>query len=135
MLVTAQGLLVYFQRDEVHELIAAIAGRLRGSSFVFDVVPEKMAAVVRSQPGRERDQAARLWSWLFSPQERTGRHLQVRVSSAASAPWRAVCASIASRSRTRKLSMACWRGTRGQPVSDSNVANTVGPVSWLHWPF
>ena len=71
VLVTAQGLLVYFQRDEVHELIAAIAGRLRGSSFVFDVVPEKMAAVVRSQPGRERDQAARLWSWLFSPQERT----------------------------------------------------------------
>jgi O-methyltransferase involved in polyketide biosynthesis len=70
VLVTAQGLLVYFRRDEVHELIAAIAGRLPGSTFVFDVVPEKMAALARRQPGPERDQAAALWTWLFSPPER-----------------------------------------------------------------
>jgi O-methyltransferase involved in polyketide biosynthesis len=70
VLVTAQGLLVYFQRDEVHELIAAIAERLPGSSFVFDVVPGKMLELVRRQSGRERDQAVELWSWLFSPEER-----------------------------------------------------------------
>ena len=71
VLVTAQGLLVYFQRSEVHDLIAAIAERLPGSFLVFDVVPEKMLELVRSTRGRERDQAVELWSWLFNPQERT----------------------------------------------------------------
>jgi O-methyltransferase involved in polyketide biosynthesis len=70
VLITAQGLLVYFQRNEVHELIAAIAERLPGSSLVFDVVPEKMLELVRRQPSRERDQAVELWSWLFNPEER-----------------------------------------------------------------
>ncbi len=71
VLVTAQGLLMYFQRNEVFGLIGAIAERLPGSSFVFDVVPEKMLELVRRTPGPERDQAVELWSWLFSPQERT----------------------------------------------------------------
>jgi O-methyltransferase involved in polyketide biosynthesis len=53
---------VYFQRNEVHELIAAIAQRLPGSSLVFDVVPDKMLELVRRMPGRERDQAVELWS-------------------------------------------------------------------------
>jgi O-methyltransferase involved in polyketide biosynthesis len=70
MLVTAQGLLMYFQRDEVHELIAALAERLPGALFVFDVVPEKMAKLVRRMSGPERDQAVELWTWLFSAQER-----------------------------------------------------------------
>jgi O-methyltransferase involved in polyketide biosynthesis len=75
VLVTAQGLLVYFQRNEVHELIAAIAERLPSSSFVFDVVPQKMLELVRRLHGRERDQrerdqAVQLWSWLFDPEER-----------------------------------------------------------------
>ncbi|MBV9205996.1 MAG: class I SAM-dependent methyltransferase [Actinobacteria bacterium] len=70
VLVTAQGLLVYFQRNEVHELIAAIAERLPGSSFVFDVVPGRMLELVRRMPGRERDQAVEMWSWLFSSKER-----------------------------------------------------------------
>ena len=70
VLVTAQGLLVYFQRDEVHGLIAAIAERLPGSSFVFDVVPEKMLELARRLPGREADQAVELWSWLFNAEER-----------------------------------------------------------------
>ena len=71
VLVTAQGLLPYFQRNQVHELIAAIAGRLPGSSFVFDVVPDKMLEFVRKTPGRDSDQAAALWSWSFNPDERT----------------------------------------------------------------
>jgi O-methyltransferase involved in polyketide biosynthesis len=70
LLVSAQGLFPYFQRDEVHELIAAIADRLPGSSLVFDVVPEKMLELVRRRPGPERDQAIELWSWLFDAGER-----------------------------------------------------------------
>ncbi len=70
VLVTAQGQLPYLQRDEVHELIAAIGERLPGSVFVFDVVPEKLLELARRQHGRERDQAVELWSWLFNPGER-----------------------------------------------------------------
>jgi O-methyltransferase involved in polyketide biosynthesis len=70
VLVTAQGLLVYFQPDEVHELIAALAERLPGSCFVFDAVPAKMLELTRKTAGRERDQAVELWSWLFSAEER-----------------------------------------------------------------
>lgn len=68
--VTAQGLLPYFQRNQVHELTAAIAERLPGSSFVFDVVPAKMLELVRKMPGRDSDQAIELWSWLFNSEER-----------------------------------------------------------------
>lgn len=70
VLVTAQGLLPYFQRDSVHELIAGMAERLPGSSFVFDVVPEKMLELTRKMPGRESEQAVELWSWLFNAGER-----------------------------------------------------------------
>jgi O-methyltransferase involved in polyketide biosynthesis len=69
-LVTAQGLLPYFAREQVHALIAALAERLPGSSFVFDVVPEKMLELVRKASGRERDQAVELWTWLFDRDER-----------------------------------------------------------------
>jgi O-methyltransferase involved in polyketide biosynthesis len=70
ILVTAQGLLPYFQRDQVHRLIAGIAERLPGSLLVFDVVPEMMLEMVRRASGRERDLAVELWTWLFSPGER-----------------------------------------------------------------
>jgi O-methyltransferase involved in polyketide biosynthesis len=76
-LVSAQGLLAYFQRNEVHELIAAIADRLPGSSLIFDVVPEKMLELVRRLPGREPDQAVELWSWLFNAADR-GSISQIR---------------------------------------------------------
>jgi O-methyltransferase involved in polyketide biosynthesis len=70
ILVTAQGLLPYSQRDQVHGLIAGIAERLPGSLLVFDVVPEVMLETVRRASGRERDLAVELWTWLFSPGER-----------------------------------------------------------------
>ncbi len=70
ILVTAQGLLPYFQRDQVHGLIAGIATRLPGSLLVFDVVPEAMLDMVRRASGRERDLAVELWTWLFNPRER-----------------------------------------------------------------
>lgn len=70
ILITAQGLLPYFGRDQVHCLIAAIAQRLPGSLLVFDCVPEAMLERVRRASGRERDLAVKLWTWLFSASER-----------------------------------------------------------------
>jgi O-methyltransferase involved in polyketide biosynthesis len=70
ILVTAQGLLPYFQRDQVHDLIAGIAERLPGSLLVFDAVPEAMLNLVRRASGRERDLAVEWWTWLFNPGER-----------------------------------------------------------------
>jgi O-methyltransferase involved in polyketide biosynthesis len=70
VLVTAQGLLPYFQRDQVHGLISGIAEGLPGSLLVFDVVPEAMLSMVRRTSGRERDLAVELWTWLFNPGER-----------------------------------------------------------------
>jgi O-methyltransferase involved in polyketide biosynthesis len=70
VLVTAQGLLMYFQREQVTQLISAIAERLPGSSMVFDVVPTQLLEVVRRTSGRERDLAVELWTWLFDRRER-----------------------------------------------------------------
>ena len=70
LLVTAQGLLPYFQRDQVHTLIAELAERLPGSLLVFDVVPKAMLNLVRHGSGRERDLAVELWTWLFDTHER-----------------------------------------------------------------
>ncbi len=70
ILLTAQGLLPYFQRDQVHDMIAGIAERLPGSLLVFDVVPEATLNLVRRASGRERDLAVELWTWLFNPGER-----------------------------------------------------------------
>jgi O-methyltransferase involved in polyketide biosynthesis len=39
LLLTAQGLLMYFQPDEVHTLIATCAQRFPGATLVFDGVP------------------------------------------------------------------------------------------------
>jgi O-methyltransferase involved in polyketide biosynthesis len=70
ILVTAQGLLPYFQRHQVHDLIARVAARLPGAALVFDIVPEVMLEMVRRGSGRERDLAVELWTWLFGPGER-----------------------------------------------------------------
>ena len=70
VLVTAQGLFMYFRREQVHELIAAMARRLPAASLIFDVVPEKLREMVRRWPGRESSQASMLWSWGFNPEER-----------------------------------------------------------------
>ena len=70
VLLTAQGLLQYFERDQVHTLIAAVAERLPGSRLVFDAVPTVMLDVIRRASGRERDLAVVLWTWLFDAEER-----------------------------------------------------------------
>ena len=70
IVVTAQGLLPYFQRDQVHELIGGIAHGLPGAVLVFDVVPKAMLDLVRRGSGHERDLAVQLWTWLFDNEER-----------------------------------------------------------------
>jgi O-methyltransferase involved in polyketide biosynthesis len=70
ILATAQGLLPYFQRDQVHGLIAGIAQRLPGAALLFDVVPTVMLDLVRRASGHERDLAVALWTWLFDRYER-----------------------------------------------------------------
>jgi O-methyltransferase involved in polyketide biosynthesis len=71
VLVTAQGLFMYFRREQVHELIAAMARRLPAASLIFDVVPEKLREMVRRWPDRDSSAASRLWSWGFDSEERT----------------------------------------------------------------
>jgi O-methyltransferase involved in polyketide biosynthesis len=41
--ITAAGLLMYFQPDEVHGLIAAVAGRFPAAEMAFDVIPRWLA--------------------------------------------------------------------------------------------
>ena len=70
VMVTAQGLLMYFTREEVHGLIARSAGRFRGQAMVFDVVPRWL--MVRSQKGGlKTDSGYRPppWSWGYDREE------------------------------------------------------------------
>jgi O-methyltransferase involved in polyketide biosynthesis len=50
LLITAQGLLMYLELDDVEGLLARLAGRFRGSAVVFDAVPRWLAGA--SQKGR-----------------------------------------------------------------------------------
>ena len=50
LMITAQGLLMYLQPEEVHRLVAAVAARFPGSSMVLDGVPPRFSA--RTVKGR-----------------------------------------------------------------------------------
>ena len=70
VLVTAQGLLMYLQPDEVHELIAECARRLPGASLVFDAVPRWLAARRRSGRLTTREgYRPPSWSWSMDARE------------------------------------------------------------------
>jgi O-methyltransferase involved in polyketide biosynthesis len=47
LLITAQGLLMYLEPDDVDELLAACAARFGGATMVFDTVPRVFAALTR----------------------------------------------------------------------------------------
>ena len=47
VLLTAQGLLMYFEPDDVHRLLVACAARFPGAAIVFDAVPGWLAAASR----------------------------------------------------------------------------------------
>lgn len=70
VLITTQGLLMYFQPDEVKSLIAACAERFPGGTLLFDAIPHHMAE--RSRRG-ELDSGAEYqapaWQWSLDPGE------------------------------------------------------------------
>lgn len=70
LLVTAQGLLPYFEAGQVHGLIARIAAQRPGVRIVFDVVPDTMLELAKRSSGREAQLATQLWTWTFNRTER-----------------------------------------------------------------
>ena len=73
LLITAQGLLMYFPRDEAHRLISACAARFPGAALVFDAVPKWLAQ--RDPPQRAAYQPPR-WEWgMDAAEERALREL------------------------------------------------------------
>jgi O-methyltransferase involved in polyketide biosynthesis len=70
LLVTAQGLLMYFEPAAVHRFLAACARRLPGAALVFDAVPEWMKA--RSERGGlhgDDGYQPPPWHWAMDPSE------------------------------------------------------------------
>jgi O-methyltransferase involved in polyketide biosynthesis len=60
VLVTAQGLLMYFPREDAHGLIAACAGRFPGGAMVFDAVPAWLA---QREPPEQAGFRPPPWEW------------------------------------------------------------------------
>jgi O-methyltransferase involved in polyketide biosynthesis len=70
VLVTAQGLLMYFERDDADRLIARCAERFPGGALVLDVIPGYLSALTRSQKARAgRDFVAPPMPWGGSRRE------------------------------------------------------------------
>jgi O-methyltransferase involved in polyketide biosynthesis len=65
VLVTAQGLLMYLERAEVHRLVAGCARRLPGGRLLFDTVPAWLAARTREETVETRG-GYRPPPWLWS---------------------------------------------------------------------
>jgi hypothetical protein len=66
VLVTAQGLLMYFARDDAHGLIAACAQRFPGGAMVFDAVPAWLA---QREPPQQAGFRPPPWEWGMDPDE------------------------------------------------------------------
>ena len=74
VLVTAQGLLMYLEPEEVHGLIAACARRLPGAGLVFDAVPRWLSE--RSRRGALTTAGGyRAPPWLWGLDAREERRL------------------------------------------------------------
>jgi O-methyltransferase involved in polyketide biosynthesis len=71
VLVTAQGLLMYLARDEVHRLLTTCATRIPAGGIVFDAVSTRM----RDRSGREPSRGTEgyrppRWTWAIDRDER-----------------------------------------------------------------
>jgi O-methyltransferase involved in polyketide biosynthesis len=70
VLVTAQGLLMYLPRADVHRLVGACGRRLPGGVLLFDAVPAWLAARTREEavetPGGYRPPP---WLWAVDAEE------------------------------------------------------------------
>jgi O-methyltransferase involved in polyketide biosynthesis len=83
VLVTAQGLLMYFQPEQVHRLLATSAEWLSGGEFVFDAIPSWLAALSRQgklkSPGGYQPPP---WHWGIDPvEERRLRGLSPHIAA------------------------------------------------------
>jgi O-methyltransferase involved in polyketide biosynthesis len=73
VLITAQGLLMYFPREDAHRLITACARQFPGAALVFDAVPRWLAQ--RDPPKQAAYQPPR-WEWgMDAAEERALRAL------------------------------------------------------------
>jgi O-methyltransferase involved in polyketide biosynthesis len=64
VLVTAQGLLMYLRPDEVHDLVAACARRVRSGALLFDAVPRWLSERTQREPlGRAGGYRPPEWTW------------------------------------------------------------------------
>ena len=63
-LVTAQGLLMYLEPGQVHELIAACAARIGGGGLLFDAVPRWLSDRTQREPlGKPGGYRPPPWTW------------------------------------------------------------------------
>jgi O-methyltransferase involved in polyketide biosynthesis len=69
VLITAQGLLMYFQPSEVDRLVELCAERFPGQTLLFDAIPASLFSRVRTERLRGRGQWPP-WVWGASPTER-----------------------------------------------------------------
>jgi O-methyltransferase involved in polyketide biosynthesis len=67
LLVTAQGLLMYFEPAEVHVFLAACARRLPETDLIFDAVPRWLSA--RSRQGRLKSAGGYQAPWGINAEE------------------------------------------------------------------
>lgn len=68
VILTAQGLLMYFQRDQVHRMLSTWAQRLPLSTLLFDAVTEIQQEARRRSPGSGEYHPPQ-WSWLLTDEE------------------------------------------------------------------
>jgi len=63
-LVTAQGLLMYLEPEQVHELIAACAARIGDGGLLFDAVPRWLSERTQREPlGKPDGYRPPPWTW------------------------------------------------------------------------
>lgn len=71
VLITAQGLLMYFEFGDVEKLLAACAERFRGSAIVFDAVPRWLSEASRKgKLGKPDGYKPPPWKWGIDREKR-----------------------------------------------------------------
>ena len=70
VIITAQGLLPYFERDEVHRLLTAWARLLPGAWLLFDAVTAPLQAVSRRCTSSRSKYGSRPWAVMITGRSR-----------------------------------------------------------------
>jgi O-methyltransferase involved in polyketide biosynthesis len=68
LIVTAQGLLMYFTQREVDDFLGMCAERIPAATLLFDAVPEHMARA-RERGSGGGDYRPPAWTWTVTPRE------------------------------------------------------------------